>query len=386
MQLPLNAPEIEELAASVAAGDARALARAISLVEDGAVGADALIAASGADGRQARRIGVTGAGGAGKSTLVDHMVRHLRSKGERVGVMAIDPSSPFTGGALLGDRIRMQRFSGDDGVFIRSMASRGEAGGVAKAAEKACLLLEAAGFGTVILETVGVGQAEVSVTRLVDATVLVLVPGMGDEVQSMKAGIMEAADVFVINKADQPGADKLEAEIEAMQSLNGRSRPVFRTNALSGEGIPGLLSSLEQRGTGVRRTDGGLTLDHVGIAVREIAAVRGFYEGLGLAVGAEETVEHEQVKTAMMPTGSSRIELLEATAETSVIGRFIARRGEGVHHIALRVSGIEARFEQMKAAGVRLASDRVRTGAGGHRYFFVHPASTGGVLVELVGD
>jgi len=138
---------------------------------------------------------------------------------------------------------------------------------------------------------------------------------------------------------------------------------------------------------GLRRMGlGGLRLDHLGIAVRSIAAVKGFYEGLGAKVTREETVEHERVRTAMMPVGESRIELLEAMGEDSVIGRFVAKRGEGLHHIALKVDRVEERFVEMQAAGVRLASDRVRVGVGGHRYFFVHPASTGGVLVELVGE
>jgi len=156
-----------------------------------------------------------------------------------------------------------------------------------------------------------------------------------------------------------------------------------------------LMVEVERASTNGAKTDrnglgriglGGLRLDHLGIAVRSIAAAKGFYEGLGARVTHEETVEHEQVRTAMMPVGESRIELLEAMAEDSVIGRFVAKRGEGLHHIALKVDRVDERFEEMKRSGVRLASDQVRVGAGGHRYFFVHPASTGGVLVELVGE
>ena len=360
MQFPSHALDAAELVMRLAAGDARALARAISLVENGASGLEAFLAAFRTGGRRSRRIGVTGAGGAGKSTLVDQMVRPLRSKGERVAVVAIDPSSPFTGGALLGDRIRMQGFSGDDGVFIRSMASRGEAGGVAKATESVCLLLEAAGFETILLETVGVGQAEVAVTSLVDATILILVPGMGDDVQSLKAGIMEAADVYVVNKADQPGADKLEAEIRAMQSLSGQVRPVLRTNALSGDGVSELLAVVERFGIGGKEKMGvGPTLDHVGIAVRDLAGVRGFYEKLGAIFSAEEVVTQEQVKVAMAPLGQTRVELLEATADDSVVGRFVARRGEGLHHIALRVDGVDRLFEEDEGCGHQ-AGERAR--------------------------
>jgi LAO/AO transport system kinase len=379
----------------LAGGDVRALARAVSLVEDGdAVGTE-VVRACRARGLRGRRIGVTGSAGAGKSTLVDQMVRVLRARGERVGVVAVDPTSPYTGGALLGDRIRMQGFDGDAGVYIRSMASRGGVGGVSAGVDGVCAVLEAAGFGIVVIETVGVGQDEVAVTGLADVTVLVVTPGMGDDVQSLKAGVMEAADVFVVNKADLPGADAVEAEIRAMQSLTGDSRAVLRTVGLTGVGVEELVSAVmdgsaytdKRDKDGLRRMGlGGVRLDHLGVAVRSIAAARGFYEGLGLRVEHEETVEFEQVRTAMLPMGESRIELLEATAEDSTIGRFVDKRGEGLHHIAIRVEGIEGRFAEMKASGVRLASDSVRVGAGGHRYFFVHPASTGGVLVELVGD
>ena len=393
----------------LAAGDARSLARAVSMVEDGADGAAELLAACRGLGRHARRIGITGPPGAGKSTLVDQLVAKLRASGDTVGVIAVDPSSPYTGGALLGDRVRMRGFAGDKGVFVRSMASRGALGGLAKSAVGVCTLMEAAGLGTILIETVGVGQDEVGIAALADVTVLVLVPGLGDDVQSLKAGVMEIADIFVVNKSDLPGADRVETEILAMQGLGAHDEhwlpPVVRTVASTGEGVEALLAEVDRclaapkrRNTEIPRfaqndlggggddLGGGLRLDHLGIAVKSIAAAKGFYELLGMAVSDEETVEHEQVKTAMLPLGETRIELLEPTAEDSTIGRFLAKRGEGLHHIAVRVAGIDARFAAMQAAGIRLASDRVRVGAGGHRYFFVHPASTGGVLVELVGE
>jgi LAO/AO transport system kinase len=388
-------------------GDVRALARAVSVVEDGAAEAAELLAACRPFAGSALRIGVTGPPGAGKSTLVDQMARWLRTEGGSVGVVAVDPSSPFTGGALLGDRIRMQGFAGDAGVYIRSMASRGAMGGVARAAKDVCTVMEAAGRETILIETVGVGQDEVEVVGLADVTVLVLVPGMGNEVQSPKAGVMEAADIFVVNKSDRGGAELVEGEILAMQGLaavrGGWVPPVVRTVATTGEGVAELMAAVGRAfaakgaiGAGESprlrvqmwgaRSDGAPTLDHLGVAVRSIAAVRGFYEALGLAVSHEEIVEHEKVKTAMLPLGESRIELLEATEEDSTIGRFLAKRGEGLHHVAVHVEGIDAMFARLAAQGVRLASDAVRVGAGGHRYFFVHPASTGGVLVEIVGD
>ncbi len=380
------------MVARLAAGDVRTLARAVSMVEDETDSASALLAACGAVGRRARRIGVTGPPGAGKSTLVDQMVRILRVRGERVAVLAIDPSSPYTGGALLGDRIRMQGFAADDGVYIRSMASRGALGGVARGASDVCAVLEAAGFAWVIVETVGVGQDEVGIAAIVDATLLVLMPGMGDDVQSLKAGVMEIADIFVVNKSDLPGAERVEAEILSMQGLGDRQGPVppvVRVAAATGAGVAEMMAALERLPTAGKKpaslTDlHGLALDHLGIAVRSIAVARRFYEMLGAAVTHEETVAFEQVKTAMLPLGRSRIELLEATAEDSTIGRFVARRGEGLHHVALRVEGLDQRFAALRTAGVRLVSDRIRVGAGGHRYFFVHPESTGGVLVELV--
>jgi LAO/AO transport system kinase len=240
----------------------------------------------------------------------------------------------------------------------------------------------------------------VEVAELANVTVVVLVPGMGDEVQSMKAGLMEVADIFVVNKSDGGGADRVEAEIRAMQGLAEEEPgvwmpPVVRTVATTGEGVEALMESIricavEKLRGGKRlrqQMHDGLRLDHLGIAVRSIAAARGFYEMLGLRVVQEETVEYEKVRTAMLPLGETRIELLEPTEEESVIGRFLVKRGEGLHHIAVQVEGIDDMFKKLKAEGIRLASDEVRVGAGGHRYFFVHPASTGGVLLEIVeGD
>jgi GTPase len=403
-ELKMGGFEIAQMMERLRAGDVRALARAVSVVEDGGVVAGELIAACRETAGRALRVGVTGPPGAGKSTLVDQMARWLRSEGESVGVVAVDPSSPYTGGALLGDRIRMQGFAGDDGVFIRSMASRGAMGGVARAATDVCTVMEAAGRQTILIETVGVGQDEVEVIGLADVTVLVLVPGMGDEVQSLKAGVMEVADIFVVNKSDRGGAELVEQEIVAMQGLvterGGWVPPVVRTVATTGEGVQELMEAVrrcasEKSARQVRVGDaggagglrlGGLRLDHLGVAVKSIAAARGFYEALGLVVSHEETVEFEKVKTAMLPLGESRIELLEAIEEDSTIGRFVAKRGDGLHHVAVHVDGVDAMFRRLTAQGVRLASDAVRVGAGGHRYFFVHPASTGGVLLEIVGD
>jgi LAO/AO transport system kinase len=205
-------------------------------------------------------VGLTGSPGAGKSTLTDQLARALRQEGKRVGILAVDPTSPFSGGAILGDRIRMNRIAADPGVFIRSMATRGALGGLARATQDAIDLLDAAGWDVILVETVGVGQDEVDVVSCVQTCCVVLVPGMGDEIQAIKAGIMEVADIFVINKADREGVEKVESEIEGMKSLS-RAKPwdppVLRTVAGAGEGVPELLARIRRHGEWLR-AHGGL--------------------------------------------------------------------------------------------------------------------------------
>jgi LAO/AO transport system kinase len=237
-----------KLAERLRAGDPRALARAISLVEDDAPAAQALLSACFPHTGEALRIGITGAPGAGKSTLVDQLVRAFREQQHRVGILAVDPTSPFSGGAILGDRIRMERHHADAGVYTRSMATRGAMGGLARAATDAAMLIEASGRDRILIETVGVGQDEIDIVRLADITVVVLVPGMGDDVQSIKAGILEIADIFVVNKCDREGADRVEKELKAMQSFASSHgswiSPVVRTVASTGQGMDGLLTAI----------------------------------------------------------------------------------------------------------------------------------------------
>jgi len=235
------------------AGDVRALARAVSLVENAAPEAAELLSACFPYTGKALHVGLTGAPGAGKSTLVDRLARMWREAGRRVGVIAVDPSSPYTGGALLGDRIRMQERLGDDGLYVRSMATRGSLGGLAGTTADVAQVIEASGREVVLIETVGVGQDEVEIARLADVTVVVLVPGMGDDVQSLKAGIMEIADVFAINKADREGTDRVEKEISAMQSLASNhepdiwSVPVVKTIGTTGKGVDVLQAAIIRR-------------------------------------------------------------------------------------------------------------------------------------------
>jgi len=241
-------------------GRPRALARAISWMENGHPQARELMALAWPHLGRAMVVGLTGSPGAGKSTLTDQLARALRLEGKRVGILAVDPTSPFSGGAILGDRIRMGRIAADPGIFIRSMATRGALGGLARATQDAIDLLDAAGWDVVIVETVGVGQDEVDVVSCVQTCCVVLVPGMGDEIQAIKAGIMEVADIFVINKADRDGVDKVESEIEGMKSLSGSKPwdpPVLRTVAGAGTGVAELLAGIRQHGDWLR-AHGGL--------------------------------------------------------------------------------------------------------------------------------
>jgi LAO/AO transport system kinase len=289
--------DVQAVLAGVLAGERRAVGRAISMVE-----------ALGPEGREivrglhphaghAERVGLTGAPGVGKSTLASALVRTLRDDGRTVGVVSVDPTSPFTRGAVLGDRIRLNEHFIDRGVFIRSMATRGHAGGLAEATADAVLVLDAAGYDVVLVETVGAGQTEVEVSQLVETVALVLMPGGGDAIQAIKAGLMEIPDVLVVNKADRPGADLMRAELEGALGLvsweGGWRPPIVSTRALDGEGVGELAAAIARHRAHLaddgaleaRRRDGlarqlrSLALDRFGRRVDEVLEA-GFVEGL----------------------------------------------------------------------------------------------------------
>ena len=247
----MNQDSPAEAVRKARSGDRRALARAVSAVEDDLPGAPDLLRLFWAAAGGARRIGLTGAPGAGKSTLVSRLIEIIRGRGETVGVLAVDPSSPFTGGAILGDRIRMQRHIDDPQVYVRSLAGRGRLGGISAAAPKAAAVLDGAGFDFLIIETVGVGQAEVDIMLEADTVAVVVTPGWGDGIQAGKAGILEIGDVFAVNKADRPGADKARRDLEMMLDMGGTGEegawrpPVVETSARSGTGMEELWEALQ---------------------------------------------------------------------------------------------------------------------------------------------
>jgi LAO/AO transport system kinase len=445
------------LAASVAAGDPIALARAISLVEAGDPAGEAVLGGVFARTGAAAIVGVTGPPGVGKSTLVSRLIASYRGADRCVGVVAVDPTSAFSGGAILGDRVRMQEHALDPGVFIRSMASRGRSGGLSRATRDAVDLLDAAGRDPVLIETVGVGQDEVDVVRVADTVLVVLTPGQGDDIQAIKAGILEIADLFVVNKADHEGADRLTSDLEAMLSL-GESRPwrppVLQTIASEGVGIEELIAAIARhrsflqegerlaarRRAGIaerlleivrerlveglmagamagnevtdcaRRIEarsldpysaarqllaarrrvagpgGAAVLDHIGVAVRSIDERIGIYrDRLGLPLEGIEEVPGEGVRVAMLPAGRTRIELVEPAGRESAVGRFLDRRGEGIHHVCFEVEDFEGTVRRFREAGFETAGAEGRPGAEGSRVAFLHPRGTGGVLLELRG-
>jgi LAO/AO transport system kinase len=453
----------------VLAGRVPDVARAISWAESADGRFPGLLAALFAKTGRARVTGLTGSPGAGKSTLTAALARRARARGRKVGIVAVDPSSPFSGGAILGDRIRMQDLYTDPGVLIRSMATRGHLGGLARASADAVDVLDAAGFDEVLVETVGVGQDEVDVFRLAESCVVVLTPGMGDDIQAIKAGLMEVADLFVVNKADRDGADRVVQEILQMLELGEHGAwipPVVKTVATTGAGLDELEAKLaehrafldgsegarrkrertririegliredflrrvkslggdhgaldeaanrvEARGEDpiaaardlVARIDasaGGASsqpspsspskksssslvsrISHLGISVPSIEQGGKFWDLLGLVEEHREEVASQKVVTSFRAVGESHLELLEPTSPDSPIGKALATRGPGIHHLCLEVTDVRAALAKLKAAGVRLVNEEPFDGAHECLVAFVHPSATGGILLEL---
>ena len=458
---------LEELAEGVLAGKIPRVARAITWAESADSRFPRLLARLFPFTGRARVTGLTGSPGAGKSTLTAALARKARAAGRRVGIVAVDPSSPFSGGAILGDRIRMQDLYTDPGVLIRSMATRGHLGGLARASADAVDVLDAAGYEEILVETVGVGQDEVEVFRLAESCVVVLTPGMGDDIQAIKAGLMEVADLFVVNKADRDGSDRVVQEVLQMLELGEHGAwlpPVVKTVATTGAGLDELIVKLAEhrafldgpegaqrkrertkkrieglvreeilrrletlkgdRGAleeSAARVEGrqedpisaaralasridrgsagaapcspskkspkspGLVsrISHLGIAVKSLAEGSAFWDLLGLHEEHREEVSSQKVLTSFRPVGESFLELLESTSPDGPIAKAIEKRGPGIHHLCLEVGDVRATLAKLKAAGVRLVNEEPFVGAHDCLVAFVHPASTGGILVEL---
>jgi LAO/AO transport system kinase len=462
MPVPASAAALAE---GVLLGRVPDVARAISWAESADTRFPDLLAALFPRTGRARVTGLTGSPGAGKSTLTAALARRARARGRKVGIVAVDPSSPFSGGAILGDRIRMQDLYTDPGVLIRSMATRGHLGGLARASADAVDVLDAAGFDDVLVETVGVGQDEVDVFRLAESCVVVLTPGMGDDIQAIKAGLMEVADLFVVNKADRDGADRVVQEILQMLELGEHGAwipPIVKTVATTGAGLDELEAKLAEHrvflagsegekrrrertrmrieglvkedflrkveklrgGSGAldeaaRRVDAReedpisvaralsgridhgaagaqpsspskkslsssvLKISHLGISVPSIEQGGRFWDLLGLVEEHREEVASQKVLTSFRAVGESHLELLEPTSPDSPIGKALATRGPGIHHLCLEVTDVRAALARLKAAGVKLVNEEPFDGAHDCLVAFVHPSATGGILLEL---
>ncbi len=307
--------QAQDLVTRLNAGDRRALARLVTLIENGAPESRAVLAALHARGGHAHIVGVTGSPGAGKSTLVAQLAREWRRRGVRVAIIAVDPTSPFSGGAILGDRIRMQDLAGDPDVFIRSMASRGSVGGLAAATRDITRALDAAGFDAIVVETVGAGQAEVEIVRAAQSIVVVTVPGMGDDIQALKAGILEIADIFCVNKADRPDADRAASELRMLLSLAPRGDanewrpPILKTVATTGAGVPDLADALSRHLDHLRAT-GQLRERGERQARSEILAL--LYQSLLARLDA--SIGHDRLEEIVAAVASRRADPYSAAA------------------------------------------------------------------------
>ena len=442
------------LAGRVIAGEAAAVGRALSIVINESEGVDELGRSFFAHAGRSHKLGICGPPGSGKSSLINRLLALYRKAGEKVGVLAVDPTSPWTGGAFLGDRLRVQSHAMDSGVFFRSLGSRGTVGGLTSTIFGAIRVLEAWGADRIVLETVGTGQDEVEISHVADTVLYVTTPSLGDEIQAMKAGAMEAADILVLNKADLAERDKALSALEEALALGPRESGgwqvrVLAASATKNEGVLELAQAADEHrawlkaspegarrlkdqlrmelswlvsrrlaketlntiseshledlahhrtdpftlgaGLAARQGRGRGTVDHVGVAVESVAAAAPFYrEALGLAVVHEERVESQQVRVAFLAAPGSgpaacQIELLEPTGAEGAVGRFLFKRGPGLHHVCFRSEDLAGDMRRLKEQGRAPLEDKPRPGARGHQVCFLHPRHAQGVLIELVG-
>lgn len=388
----------------------RGLSKAITLMEGNPSAGKKLIELchprKSGDPKHSHVIGITGLPGAGKSTLTNLLIQKLRQEGKSVCILAVDPSSQLSGGAILGDRIRMQDHFHDEQVFIRSMSSRGALGGLALATQSAIQLAKKADFDVILVETVGVGQSESEIIKIADTSILVLMPNSGDEVQLMKSGVIQLAHIYVINKSDIADTTWMEQELkENVLTSNSQhwNPPVLKTSALKQDGISELIKAINDHGIFLAQNGksdiqkvNNVTLEkemivksinHLGIVPKDPKQARHFFSDiLGLTNENSETVPDQKVSIDFLDCNKVRLELLSPTSPESPIAKFLETKGSGIQHIAFEVENLEHWLEHLRQNDIELIDKIPKKGAHQTRIAFVHPRSTGGILVELVEE
>ncbi len=379
--------------------DIPSLARFITLLESDPAAGRARLRTLDKKRKPALRIGITGPAGSGKSTLINKLIPLFRAKKKTVAVIAVDPSSPISGGAFLGDRIRMLEHARDKGVFIRSMANRAALGGAAPMLADVLVALEMFGFDVILMETIGAGQSDTALRPLCDTLLVLAPPESVDIVQAMKSGLMEIGDIFVIHKADLPGAEHAAKIFRESLSLRPKGdMPVVCVSSRNDSGLKELMKHIEAcsrtRSFGrlmrphpsvILSAAKDLALDHVAIAVRSIKNHLPLYtKKLGIAKEGITTFQEYGVRIASLKLPNARIELIEPTGPKSTLVKFLAKRGEGLHHIAFRVPNLPSCVTKFKKRGLAWVDEKPRRGLHDSRICFLHPSSTNGILLEFV--